>query len=361
MMDLLEGAGYRPIFVLDPAAWASGSIQSVRPQDGTGDLTVARATDASRVNRAGVIEILPANVPRIQYNASSGLLQGLAARQAITNLQVHSEAIDQWTSATTNTTVTSNVRLSPRGTTTVDRVVCSATGSNFRRRTPEISASVQQYTVQFFTYGSNTGFYQMLVTSQGEAAGVHVSFNHASGDSTSFGSFGGFGVSSVASKGYLGGVREWRVTFTPPAGTTGLRINSPIACTGMGSAAATSGDFVDVWGIMLRTGSGFADYVPTGAAAVTYDADVIGSYAHGLTTGWIYTSDESAGVRTVTVYDGTNATVFQNGAQVSTGAGSMPASFTVPTPSVLRLGAVGTRILTGEQAIALTNIIPIAV
>jgi hypothetical protein len=48
-----------------------GTLYSIKPTSGLGDMTVVRATTATRVNSAGLIESVAINVPRLDYTDST--------------------------------------------------------------------------------------------------------------------------------------------------------------------------------------------------------------------------------------------------------------------------------------------------
>ena len=54
--------------VITPNGVKTSKLYSIKPNDGTGDLTVIRNTSATRVNESGVIVDVPANVARIDYS-----------------------------------------------------------------------------------------------------------------------------------------------------------------------------------------------------------------------------------------------------------------------------------------------------
>jgi hypothetical protein len=97
-----------------------------------------------------------------------------------------------------------------------------------------------------------------------------------------------------------------RVSFSATATTTTVRI---------GIRLATSGDEVDLWGAQLETGSIATSYIPTTAAAVTRNADVVNlsgavSGCIGQTEGTIYAEvdlrNTSSGKRLFLLSDGTS-------------------------------------------------------
>jgi hypothetical protein len=57
-MSLLDTAS----LLLTPNAYKEGKLYSVIPSDGSGDFTFTRATTATRVNSAGLVELVPYNL-----------------------------------------------------------------------------------------------------------------------------------------------------------------------------------------------------------------------------------------------------------------------------------------------------------
>jgi hypothetical protein len=102
-----------PKLALIPTGYKAGKLYSVLPESGVGDFTVVRATEATRVNEAGLIETMGANVPRLDY--SGGGCPVLLTESQRTNLVTYSEDFSQWVSGG-DTVITDNVFISPDGT-----------------------------------------------------------------------------------------------------------------------------------------------------------------------------------------------------------------------------------------------------
>ena len=62
--DLFDSAS----LVITPNGVKTSKLYTIKPNDGTGDLTVVRATTATRVDESGNIVDVPANVARIDYS-----------------------------------------------------------------------------------------------------------------------------------------------------------------------------------------------------------------------------------------------------------------------------------------------------
>jgi len=58
--------------VLTPNAVKASKLYSIIPSNGNGDMTVVRATTATRVNSLGLIESVASNVPRLNYDVAGG-------------------------------------------------------------------------------------------------------------------------------------------------------------------------------------------------------------------------------------------------------------------------------------------------
>jgi len=103
-MSLLDTAS----LIVTPNGYKEGTLYSVIPSDGSGDMSVTRATTATRVNSAGLVELVPYNL--LQYS------------EDFSNVA--------WTQV--GTTITANSTTAPNGTLTADTIAWgSYVGQNF--------------------------------------------------------------------------------------------------------------------------------------------------------------------------------------------------------------------------------------
>jgi hypothetical protein len=79
-MSLFEDAS----LIVTPNAVKAGKLYSIKPTDGSGDLSVVRATSATRANANGLIETVGANIPRLDY--SNGSCPSILVEPQRTNL-----------------------------------------------------------------------------------------------------------------------------------------------------------------------------------------------------------------------------------------------------------------------------------
>jgi hypothetical protein len=115
-MSLLDKAS----LIVTANGYKASKLYSVVPSDGSGDMTVTRATTATRVNSSGLIESVANNVPRLDYLNSA--CPTLLLEPQRTNLQTYSEDFSNAVYIKVGATVRTNTDASPDGTTTADRL-----------------------------------------------------------------------------------------------------------------------------------------------------------------------------------------------------------------------------------------------
>jgi hypothetical protein len=94
MSDLLNKAS----LVVIPSGYKEDTVYSVVPSDGSGDLSFTRASNGTRVNSAGLVEVCPWNLLQYSEDFSNGVWTALDA------------------------TITTNAATAPNGTTTADKI-----------------------------------------------------------------------------------------------------------------------------------------------------------------------------------------------------------------------------------------------
>jgi hypothetical protein len=244
--------------IITPNGFNSGKLYAVKGAD----LTVTRATGATRVNANGIIEKMGANVPRIDY--SGGGCPSILVEPQRTNLVLRSREFDNSIWTKDDVTVTANSIISPDGTQNADSIIeNSSTGYHFIQQT--FSSINQTYTYSIFA--KNISGTRKLVIREGVNTGAYGAFDLVNGVVS--GSDATCSIENFDNGWYI-----CRITFSGLSGTSSIQLsisnsNSFSSYSGNG----TSGFYL--FGAQIEAGWNATSYIPTTTATVTRNADVI--------------------------------------------------------------------------------------
>jgi hypothetical protein len=196
MSDLLNKAS----LVVIPSGYKEDTVYSVVPSDGSGDLSFTRASNGTRINSAGLVEVCP------------------------WNLATYSEQFTNAIYTPKNGTFTDNFAVAPNGTTTAAKF--EATDSD-------------PYIYQSFNGTNQVYTATCYVKATGTAIGKNCSIR----------------ISSSAVFTVMTG--EWQqLTITANInGNVNVGVEAP--------ESATSGEIVYIWGFQINVGSTAKPYFPT--------------------------------------------------------------------------------------------------
>jgi hypothetical protein len=294
--------------VVTPNGYKAGTLYSIKPTSGAGDMTVVRATTATRVNSAGLIESVAINVPRLDYlNASC---PSLLVEPQRSNLQTYSDNIDNAVYGKTNVTITANVTTSPDGTTNADKIVEDTTNAVHRiSNVGGVMTSATTYTSSFFAKKAERDQVYILIPTSVAATRTVVVYNLTTGVSSVV---SGSSATSHSMVDYGNGWYRCIVTFT----TTAVGTNLVGIYNGAEDYAGTTSFGLFLYGLMNEAGSYPTSYIPTTTAAVTRNADSISktgiSSLIGQSEGVLYAEINALKYpidinNWLTITDGTNA------------------------------------------------------
>ena len=137
MSDLLNQAS----LVVIPSGYKEDTVYSVVPSDGSGDLSFTRASNGTRINSAGLVEVCP------------------------WNLAILSEALNDAAWLKSSVTITPNAVYAPNGTATADKIVeDSANDYHIVGINMDIVAN-QQYTLSAYFKASERNYARILAGS----------------------------------------------------------------------------------------------------------------------------------------------------------------------------------------------------
>lgn len=252
-MSLLNDAS----LILTPNAFKASKLYSIVPSNGNGDMTIVRATTATRVNSSGLIETVSSNVPRVDY--SDGGCPSILLEPQRTNLSTASQAFDgvQWLKTGT-ATVTANTTISPSGVQDADTLL-NATGAL-------VWATGNGIQQQQTTTGSTT----ITLTVYVKSLGVATTFSAGLRDNT---------TSGIIQSTTIAIDSTWkRLSFTYTTGA--LQVSTGILFGNTNGSVA-------IWGAQLEVGAYATSYIATTTAAVTRNADTVtrnNIFTNGLIT-----------------------------------------------------------------------------
>jgi hypothetical protein len=265
-MSLLDTAS----LVVTPNGTKASKLYSVVPSDGSGDLSVTRATTATRVNSAGLIESVASNVPRLDY--TNGSCPSILVEPQRTNLITYSQQFDNSNWVKTNVTVTANSTTSPDGTANADTLTSTSTVAQSIFQNNTILANTP-YTFFIFVKKDNneTRFPEFVLRTTGVSfVEQYVQLNTKTGATAIRFATGGTSHKVESFGSY------WKVMLTN-IGLLDVNVLTsivPAASDVIGTFNPQIGSII-TWGAQLEAGSYATSYIPTTSASVTRNADVI--------------------------------------------------------------------------------------
>jgi hypothetical protein len=229
-MSLLTQAS----LVVTPNGYKEGTLYSVVPNNSNGDFSVTRATTATRVNAAGLVELVP-------YN-----------------LFTYSEMFSDSAWAKNGSTIGINATTAPNGTLTADKL--TENSSNTRHNISRIIAvNVGAYVYSIYAKQDSR---KRIIIREGGITGAYATFDLSTGSIVTSGAGATATIESVENGYYRCSVR---ITF-PSSGnaiyvTDLLLDNGSVLADAIYLGDGTSGAFI--WGAQLVEGTSALDYQKT--------------------------------------------------------------------------------------------------
>jgi len=253
--------------IITPNAYNPGVLYSVIPNTTLGDMTVVRATTATRVNSAGLIESVGVNIPRIDY--TNGSCPSLLIEPQRTNLLTYSNDFSNliWVKTAFSTVTTDLAVQNPSGVSPTFRFNPSNIPFGVLLRQSLTTTVGQTYT---FSYFAKKGNYRY----------IGIRFNNArNGERFPTYDFdtdtlNKQGVTCDLSRTLLtNGWVRLSLTFTSTIATSVCDI-ALTTSNGNTSTVLSGTEFVYIFGAQTELGAYGTSYIPT-VASTTRNADLI--------------------------------------------------------------------------------------
>ena len=225
MSDLLNQAS----LIMVPSGYKEDTVYSVVPSDGSGDLSFTRASNGTRINSAGLVEVTPWNLASYSEDFTNAA----------------------WSKA--NTTITANDTTAPNGTTTADKVISSAV--NDEHLVYYFESQYFNQVVTLSAYVKKSDYRYAILRSYTNSAYRISVFDLDNGVITSQ----DLGASTIESVG--NGWYRISTTFTTPSSTFSYQYAFSATQNFSYLGDGTSGNYL--WGAQLNIGSTAKPYFPT--------------------------------------------------------------------------------------------------
>jgi hypothetical protein len=230
MSDLLNSAS----LVMIPSGYKEDVVYSAVPTDGSGDLSFTRASNGTRINSAGLVEVVP------------------------WNLLEYSEDFTNAVWAKYQTTLTSNNTTAPNGTTTADKFAPNGTlTASYFSISQAITSGATSQAHTAIVYAKAGGLGQMLFY-LGSQIGIY--FNLTNGQFISYYN----GVQTITNYSSEAVGDGWYKYTISVSGSSGIIYHEVYgAKSGAFIGNYTTADDCFVWGAQLNIGSTAKPYFPT--------------------------------------------------------------------------------------------------
>lgn len=241
---------------LIPAAYKTSKIYSAIPTDGDGDFTFTRSGNATRINKAGLVETMGTNIGRLNYNLTNGTPAScphLLLEPSRTNSITYSEDFSNGIYNKNNATVTVNNTTAPDGTTNADKI--TSTGTAPYARVTFTHSTLTTYTVSIFAKKGDENY--LYIRALALSNQPIASFNLNTGALGTVNS----GLTAEM-QAYSNGWYRCIIKYTTASSISNNLIDFGFASSN-NSRFSSSGKFTYFWGSQIEAGSYTTSYIPT--------------------------------------------------------------------------------------------------
>jgi hypothetical protein len=270
-VDAVSGKLLDASLLLIPSGYKSGKVYAEIPTNGDGDLTFTRASTATRVNSAGLIESVATGVPRLDY--SQGSCPSLLLEPQRTNRLLNSENFSTYDKAFGATITFDSGFANPSGANGTYFIYDTDGGSTARFRVANTGYSLGDK-ISYSLFVKPTGAANLEIG--GNYGGESATFNLITKTLVSQGA----AVNSVKIEDYANGWTRYTVNTTFQNTIAGNAF--PAFFT-----SAPLSNKIYIYGFQTEIGTYSTTYIPTIAASATRVADSFSRnniYTNGLIT-----------------------------------------------------------------------------
>jgi len=241
-----------PSLAMIPSGYKDGKVYSVLPANGDGDFDFSRGSNATRVNKDGLIETVTGDAPRLDYTDSS--CPSLLLEPQSTNLVTYSEDFSQWAGVYTSVNV--NNSTSPDGNINAVKLTDTSDASTHRVQVGNTTSSSGSFCYSIFLKKGTLTTVSLSVYSGASAADSKFDLNNGTIVSTTN------GTAEIQEYG-----NDWyrcivKGTLASTSTTIYIYLKEKASYSG-------SGQFLYSWGAQLEEKSYATSYIPTNGTIST--------------------------------------------------------------------------------------------
>lgn len=259
---------YGPSWHYVPGIGVAGTAYAEVPDRSLGDLAFTRASSKTRTNAAGVVQTIGNNVPPHDYRNADGTLSTfprLNLEPQRTNSLFYSENFDNAYFTKGNSSISTNVAISPSGQQNADKLVPDTSNSihSVNRSSQLITSGI------YSVFAKADGYDWILLTSHSSSSPTTrgAFFNVNNGTVGTTGAGVNAKIQNCGNGWYRCSISEGS---SPSSIWTVIATNADNVTTFAGNGT----DGVLIWGGQNEVGTYATTYIPTTTAAVTRLADV---------------------------------------------------------------------------------------
>ena len=281
-IDRADRASIQPTLDLDFAR------QKYRVLDGAAglkqialaDILTYTGSGRTYVDSMGMVRMQASNVPRLEFNPTSGAGKGLSVWGSRTNLLVYSEQFDNSAWTKSRVVLTANATTAPDGTLTADKVVeDTQTGAHyFFRNVTLLAGNIYVLSIFFKALEGSAQRYATIGLPGGSPQVIClIRVNTLTGEIAYVSqlSAGTYGVESLPNGWFRGWVQVSCATTVATTVRPALVDSSVLTSNSLLPSMVGDGfSGAYIWGAQLEVGVAPSPYIPTLASAVTVPDDV---------------------------------------------------------------------------------------
>ena len=260
----------KPKLAMIPSGVGTDTLYSVLPTDGTGDFTFDRNLNtATRVNKDGLIEMVDADVPRLNYPLIDGVVSGcpsLLLEPASTNVVTYSEDFSNAVWGEARLSVSANQVISPNGTLNADYIEQENGNASSGGIFVGVNFTAAKYTQSIFVKKKEKSF----ITLTENASSSSLRYTWFDIENGVIGTINGGHTAKIENYG-----NDWyRCSITYTAINTGSGYSAfYYLADADGSLTVSGSGGLYVWGAMVEQGSYATSYIPTENGIATRSAE----------------------------------------------------------------------------------------